>query len=169
MTSIALPGSGLLDNLPLLTQVVKEDSLGDIPILTEIVAESQSVASQESSGTDAVMADDDLLSLLESIEVETPLRDSELKGISVATDKADIASPHFVNDAEMQQLLHQLETHMESVLRKKLSLDTVFTEKLILQLEQLQQMAITQAIDELKAELPNMLRDALNTHFKSRN
>jgi hypothetical protein len=57
----------------------------------------------------------------------------------------------------MQQLLHQLESH----------LGTLFTKKLSLRLEQLQRQAIDQALDELKAELPELLRDALD-EFESR-
>jgi len=53
----------------------------------------------------------------------------------------------------MQRLLQHLEAH----------LDGVFAHKLSINLEQLQRQAVEQAISELKAELPELLRDALNT------
>ena len=60
--------------------------------------------------------------------------------------------------AEVQQLLPQLEAHIE----------TLFTRKLGLHLEQLQRQAIEHAVIELKAELPDLLRDMLNTYLDSR-
>jgi len=58
------------------------------------------------------------------------------------------------NDEEMQRLLRRLETHLENVFANKLSLS----------LEQLQRQAIEQAVSELKAELPELLRNALKAH-----
>lgn len=52
---------------------------------------------------------------------------------------------------EMQRLLRLVEAHLE----------TVFIHKLSLHLEQLQRQAVEQAVGELKAELPELLRDAL--------
>jgi len=191
MTDIVQPDNDLSDNLPLLTQVVEEEALDDIPTLTEIVAETDSndrqftplavqenmadtteavvespVASdQETGATKNVIADDDLLSLLEFVETEMPRRNDGTTGIST-TPEAALSPPRAFNDEEMQHLLHQLETHIETVLKEKLSLDTIFTKKLTQQLEQLQQMAITQAVDELKAELPEILHNALNARTK---
>lgn len=71
---------------------------------------------------------------------------------------ADTHLPRVLSAEEIQQLLHQLEAHIE----------TLFTQKLGLRLEQLQRQAIDQALDELKAELPELLRDALNAHLESR-
>ncbi|TAN79293.1 MAG: hypothetical protein EPN14_06025 [Gallionella sp.] len=71
---------------------------------------------------------------------------------NIATDIA-IPPPSAFGDEEMRRLLLRLEAHLE----------TVFAEKLNLRLEQLQQVAVEQAVNELKAELPNMLRNALNT------
>ena len=107
------PGTILPDNLPLLTQVVKEEPPADLPTLTEIVTEPDTVQ-------------------------EAP----------------DKPAPRAFSDEEMQQLLLQLGAHLE----------TVFTIKLNLHLEQLQQQAIEQAVNELKAELPELLRGALNAH-----
>ncbi len=66
--------------------------------------------------------------------------------------------PRELNDEEIQQLLHRLETRIE----------IMFTQKLGLHLEQLQRQAIDRALDELKAELPGLLQDALNTYLDSR-
>jgi hypothetical protein len=63
-----------------------------------------------------------------------------------------------LNDEEIQQLLHQLEARIE----------IMFTQKLALHLEQVQRQAIDQALDELKAELPALLQDALNGDVDSR-
>jgi hypothetical protein len=60
--------------------------------------------------------------------------------------------------AEIQQILPQLEAHIE----------TLFTRKLGLHLEQLQRQAIDQAVSELKAELPELLRNTLNAYLDSR-
>lgn len=72
--------------------------------------------------------------------------------------EADTHLPRVLSAEEIQQLLHQLEAHIE----------TLFTQKLGLHLEQLQRQAIDQALDELKAELPELLRDTLNALLESR-
>ncbi len=56
-------------------------------------------------------------------------------------------------EADLQQLLRRFEAHLE----------TAFTQKLCLHLEQLQRQAVEQAVNELKAELPELLRAALGT------
>ena len=58
---------------------------------------------------------------------------------------------------EMVQLLQRLEVHLE----------TVFAGKLNSQLEQLQRLAVDLAISEFKAELPQLLHDALVEFKKS--
>ena len=55
---------------------------------------------------------------------------------------------------EMQRLLQQLKTHFENV----------FAYKLDINLEQLQRQAVEQTVSKLKAELPELLRNALNAH-----
>lgn len=60
--------------------------------------------------------------------------------------------PRTLNPAELHQLQQQLEVHLE----------TVFTGRLNSQLEQLQRLAVNLAISEFKAELPQLLREALN-------
>jgi hypothetical protein len=57
------------------------------------------------------------------------------------------------NEEEIQRLLRQVEAHLE----------TVFIHKLNLHLEQLQRQAVEQAVSDLKAELPELLRGALKT------
>lgn len=63
-----------------------------------------------------------------------------------------------LNPAEVDQLLRQLESHLE----------TVFSEKLNNQLEQLQKLAVELAISEFKAELPRLIIDALKKSDVSR-
>lgn len=60
-------------------------------------------------------------------------------------------TPRALSSDEMLLLLQQLETHLE----------TVFAGKLNNQLEQLQRLAVDLAISEFKAELPQLLHDAL--------
>lgn len=127
MTAIKQPGGDLPDNLPLLTQVMDEDALYDLPTLTEVVASGQAEsATGFQPGTNR-----------EATAPETAMTAS--------------CAP---NEEEMQQLLRQLEIHLENV----------FTHKLSLNLEQLQRQAVKQAVNELKAELPELLRNALNAH-----
>jgi hypothetical protein len=64
------------------------------------------------------------------------------------------ALPAALNETDIRQVLQRLETHLE----------IVFTQKLNHQLEQLQRQAIERAVSELKAELPELLRNALNSH-----
>ncbi len=63
-----------------------------------------------------------------------------------------------LNPAEVDQLLRQLETHLEGV----------FASKLNSQLEQLQKLAVELAISEFKAELPKLIIDALKNSDASR-
>jgi hypothetical protein len=87
--------------------------------------------------------------------------ETTLNNLPVLTEiisKSDTNLPHELNDEEIQQLLHQLEARIE----------IMFTQKLGLHLEQLQRQAIDHALDELKAELPGLLQDALNTYLDSR-
>lgn len=58
-----------------------------------------------------------------------------------------------LSEEQLQQLLKQLETHLEAV----------FTQSLSLHLEKLQHLAVKQAVGEFRAALPQMLRDTLNT------
>lgn len=83
---------------------------------------------------------------------------SKLPMLTEVVAESDTSPPRVLNDEEIQQLLHQLEARIE----------IMFTQKLGLHLEQLQRQAIDQALDELKAELPKLLQDAMNAYLDSR-
>lgn len=72
--------------------------------------------------------------------------------------ETDAHSSRVLSAEEIQQILHQLEAHIE----------TLFTRKLGNHLEQLQRQAIDQALSELKSELPELLRNTLNAYLDSR-
>ncbi len=75
------------------------------------------------------------------------------------TEIVEEASPHaLLSTKEKQQFLRQLEKHLE----------TLFSLKLAQKLEQLQRHTVKQAINELKAELPELLQEALNAHLDMR-
>jgi len=85
--------------------------------------------------------------------------ETTLDDLPTLTEVVAEADTHRVLSAEeIQQLLHQLEAHIE----------TLLTQKLGLHLEQLQRQAIDHALDELKAELPELLLSAVNTLIESR-
>lgn len=107
--------------LPVLTEIVDDSPLLDLPILFEIIAE----------------ADDEYLP--PPAEIKPP-------------------PPRPLNGEEISHLLQQLESHLE----------TVFTEKLNKHLEELQHLAIDLAVSEFKAELPQLLRDALSNTASSK-
>ena len=56
MTTIERPGDGLLDNLPLLTQVADEDAPDDLPTLTEVVTDETTSHSTRLSKDDSQVA-----------------------------------------------------------------------------------------------------------------
>lgn len=116
-------------------------STDELPLLTEVVDQQDF---------------DDLPILTEIVAEETQSGDSH----PIADQQTANAPvlPRSLNTEEMQRLLQQLEIH----------LDTVFTDKLNRQIEQLQKLAVDLAISELKAELPRLLRDALTSTDVSR-
>ena len=112
------------------------DGLPDnLPLLTEVADENMP---------------DDLPTLTEVVIEE------QTKTTVVPQPAAEAAFPasRAPADEEAQQLLQRLEAHLENV----------FARKLALNLEQLQRQAVEQAVSELKAELPRLLRDALKAH-----
>jgi hypothetical protein len=93
--------------------------------------------------------------------VGDPATDSLPILTEVVTDNApagESALPSTLSSDEMMLLLARLEVHLE----------TVFTSKLNKQLEQLQRLAVDLAVSEFKAELPQLLHDAINKADVSR-
>ena len=121
------------DDLPFLTEIVSEPVSGDLPILTDIVIEAQ----DDSAAAEAM-----------------PPAAAPLEAFQPVAQEVVIAPvPHTLGAEDMQLLLLHIEDHLE----------TVFTSKLNNQLEQLQKLAVDLAVSEFKAELPQLLQDALNT------
>ena len=87
---------------------------------------------------------------------ETTLDDLPI--LTEVVTEIDTHLPHVLSAEEIELLLPELEAHIK----------TLFTQKLALHLEQLQRQAIDQAISELKEELPEIIRNTLNTYFDSR-
>lgn len=103
----------------------------DLPLLTEVVGDT---------------AADDLPVLTEIVDAPTPeIQPADMPNAPTAPPGATLSGD------EMVRLLQQLEAHLE----------TVFTSKLNSQLEHLQRLAVDLAISEFKAELPQLLHDAL--------
>lgn len=103
---------------------------------------------------------DDLPLLTEVVDEGTP--DDFPTLTEIATPEAAVPAPAIsassvFSEEEMQQLLHRLEVH----------LDTVVADKLKLHLEHLHEQAVAQTLSELKAGLPVLLQEALNAHLKS--
>lgn len=118
------------------------DLIDELTLLTEVVSGSGS----------------DNLPILTDV-VTDPIAVSELPASSIpAILISEPPLPRTLSAEEMQQLLQHIETHLEAV----------FTSKLNNQLERLQHLAVDLAISELKAELPQLLREALKTTDVSR-
>jgi hypothetical protein len=84
--------------------------------------------------------------------------EATLNGLPMLTEVVAETDTRPLSAEEIQQLQQKLEAHIE----------TLFTRKLGLHLEQLQRQAIDRAISELKAELPELLRNTLNAYLDSR-
>jgi hypothetical protein len=84
--------------------------------------------------------------------------EATLNGLPMLTEVVAETDTRLLSAEEIQQLQQKLEAHIE----------TLFTRKLGLHLEQLQRQAIDRAISELKAELPELLRNTLNAYLDSR-
>lgn len=118
------------------------DLIDELPTLTEVVSDSSS----------------DNLPILTDVVIE-PVVVSDLPASSIpAILISEPPLPRALSAEEMQQLLQHIESHLEAV----------FTSKLNSQLERLQHLAVDLAISELKAELPQLLREALKTTDVSR-
>lgn len=77
--------------------------------------------------------------------------------LTEVVEKADTFLPRLLSEDEIRQLQPRLEAHIEALFSKKLGHH----------LEQLQRQAIEQAIREIKAELPELIHDALYTYLDS--
>ena len=108
----------------------------ELPVLTDVIG-----------GTPPT---DELPVLTEPAPDEaTPAPDAALPAADSAAPAAGLHGT--LSGDDMVRLLQQLETHLESV----------FAQKLNSQLEHLQRLAVDLAISEFKAELPQLLHDAL--------
>jgi hypothetical protein len=97
----------------------------------------------------------------ESSVAASKLDETTLNNLPMLTEvvaESETNPPRVLGEPEIQQLLRQLEARIE----------IMFTQKLGLHLEQLQRQAIDRALDELKAELPELLQDAMNAYLDSR-
>jgi hypothetical protein len=101
----------------------------------------------------------DELPLLTEIAIDSAADDLPLLTEIVAAQAGESARTRTLDGDEMVKLLQRLEFHLE----------TVFTEKLNNQLEQLQRLAVDLAVSEFKAELPQLLHDALIKADENRN
>lgn len=75
-------------------------------------------------------------------------------GREIAAHETAMPASCALGEEEMQRLLRHLETYIENI----------FTYQLNLNLEQMHRTAIQHAVSDLKAELPELLRDALRGH-----
>ena len=97
----------------------------------------------------------DDLPVLTEIVADQPLDDLPI--LTEVIGLGEEPAPSGISEQDIQQIVHQLETH----------LDTVVADKLRLHLEQLQAQAVAQTLSELKAGLPLLVQEALNAHLKS--
>jgi hypothetical protein len=172
------------NELPLLTEVVSDSALDDLPILTEVVTDvhgkdaapdsekllMEPLVKQLSIGLRRETSASEPLLIAIRLGEQTTLAKSlvmaghpnetcDFQTSAVQeTVACESAVPRAFNPEEMQQLLQQLEVHLE----------TVFTSRLNTQIEQLQRLAVDLAVSEFKAELPKLLREALNKTDVSR-
>lgn len=140
MTSPSFPDDNKPGSLPLLTELA--DGGDELPTLTEAITVA-----------DAPITADELPILLEPADITDLHFDSAAPAI---TDEFAVPLPHLLSEAQIQLLEQQLAAHLETLLK----------DKLILRLEQLQKLALEQALGELKAELPMLLHDVLSDHLK---
>ena len=135
-------------DLPLLTDIIDADGTpAEIPTLTEVVH-------VEPVATPVATSDDTLRHNHEAYSIAHIASELIWNAQPEPSATHTTAPPERnISEAEMQQLLEHFEAHLESV----------FTDKLNRHLEQLHHQAVKLAILELKSELPELLRKALNT------
>lgn len=170
MTRDALP-----DDLPFLTEIVSPPPTVELPLLTDIAALPD--AAPDGLPVLDEMAVSDELPMLEIVATEDAPRPAPPEGLALDTQPLpppECAAPEACTEPyaplaehpvpeqnaldgdDIAYLLQHIEEH----------LSTVFTEKLNSQLEQLQKLAVDLAVSEFKAELPQLLRDALERHAR---
>lgn len=100
MASTKSPSNSLPDNLPLLTQVVETDMPDDLPMLTDIVADIK----------------DEQLAGFAIREAEASIEILDSKSQSLTSQQAAALAPREFGEEELQQILHYLEEHIETIL-----------------------------------------------------
>src|SRR3989338_8357124 len=135
MTPIERPCDGLLDNLPMLTQVADEDAPDDLPTLTEVVTDETTgettshPTKQPEDGCQVVGYSHSTRLSAEKLLAGHPKDDSQVAGYEGQTEPATVLQPDAdreipapeaaitascpLNEEEMQRLLRRLETHPE--------------------------------------------------------
>lgn len=83
---------------------------------------------------------------------DLPILTETVSGVAMPMLR-QVAAPREFSEAQMQALLQHFQTHLE----------TVFSQKLNRHLEQLHHQAVKLAIAEFKTELPDLLRNLINT------
>ena len=142
------------DELPCLTEVVADPLHDDLPLLTEIIHDLDANTEVPAQLQPATLTEvvQEATALCEVTDIDATI---ELPPAAATVTQPDDFKPEDVRTPrsaeEMQQLVQHLESHLE----------TVFTNRLNSQLEQLQKLAVELAISEFKAELPRLLHDAL--------
>lgn len=115
----------------------------DLPLLTTVAEESPDTLPTLTEVVETqATAVEELPVLTETVAIEP---------VSTTGGTENVLPSPALCEADMQRLARQLEVHLESV----------FAQKLGRRLEQLQRLAVEQAVAELRAELPQMLHDAL--------
>ncbi|MDD2720368.1 MAG: hypothetical protein PHH47_03575 [Gallionella sp.] len=153
MTQDALP-----DDLPFLTEIVSPPPAEELPLLTEIVG-SPDTELDDLPLLEIVAPDDMPLPQAVLVHDTEPFPENLPPVAEPLTEAVAIEAPisqevNAFTSEEISYLLLHIEEH----------LSTIFTNKLNSQLEQLQRLAVELAVSEFKAELPQLLRDALAHH-----
>ncbi|MDH2918786.1 MAG: hypothetical protein PXX73_06300 [Sideroxydans sp.] len=84
---------------------------------------------------------------------DLPILTETLGGVAIPVLR-QVAAPREFSEAQMQVLLQHFQAHLE----------TVFSQKLNRHLEQLHHQAVKLAIAELKTELPDLLRNLIDSN-----
>jgi hypothetical protein len=133
------------DELPLLTEVAEGGQLDDLPTLTEIIPET----GEASGPTESMAASGTSIPATISPAMDLPARSGTVTDTDTAASVETPAELCISEDALLAALQQRIEAHLEAVFMDRLA--------------QLQQQAAEQALAELKAALPDLLQEALNT------